>query len=408
MIEKFSILYAGHVNVDNLGYGGTPANDRFLSDEDLASALTITDQIAQTADRLGYHTLWLAEHHFQREGYECLPNLLLQSVHLAHITKNLKFGCAFNVPPMWNPLRLAEDYALADHLTDGRVIFGVGRGYHTREVESFGAPMLDRDANRDYFEEQVEVIFKAFNNRSFSHHGKYFDIPPKVPYRGYELEEITLVPRPKHLPVECWQPIVSSNQRGIDFMIKHGIKAISGGGAAPGGASRRVVELWRDSLVKAGRTDAQLGEDLIIGEKFHIADSREQAIAEARPYFEENTKMFGPLGFVGGLTDDQKKGLENPTQELWNSLPTIEDEIRTGNFLCGTPDQMIEPLIKLLEETLPRPPGNQHPADDFHPFPGHPWSNLERFAEEVMPAFNVKAARRRRLRPWIAKQLTPQ
>ena len=388
MIEKFSILYAGHVNVDNIGYAGTPANDRFLSDDDLASALTITDQIAQTADRLGYHTLWLAEHHFQREGYECLPNLLLQSVHLAHITKNLKFGCAFNVPPMWNPLRLAEDYALADHLTDGRVIFGVGRGYHTREVESFGAPMLDRDANRDYFEEQVEVIFKAFNNRAFSHHGKYFDIPPRVPYRGYELEEITLVPRPKHLPVECWQPIVSSNQRGIDFMIKHGIKAISGGGAAPGGASRKVVELWRDSLVKAGRKDAQLGEDLIIGEKFHIADSREKAIAEARPYFEENTKMFGPLGFVGGLSDEQKKGLENPTRELWDSLPTIEDEIRSGNFLCGTPEQVIEP-IKLLEELYP---GLRE--INIQPMISTPskviLEQLEWFAAEVMPAFNVK------------------
>ena len=388
MIEKFSILYAGHVNVDNLGYTGTPANDRFLSDEDLSSALAITDEIAMTADRLGYHTLWLAEHHFQREGYECLPNLLLQSVHLAHITKNLKFGCAFNVPPMWNPLRLAEDYALADHLTDGRVIFGVGRGYHTREVESFGAPMLDRDANRDYFEEQVEVIFKAWNNRSFSHHGKYFDIPPNVPYRGYELEEITLVPRPKHLPVECWQPIVSSNQRGIDFMIKHGIKAISGGGAAPGGASRKVVELWRDSLVKSGRKDAQLGEDLIIGEKFHIADSREKAIAEARPYFEENTKMFGPLGFVGGLSDEQKKGLENPTQELWDSLPTIEDEVRSGNFLCGTPEQVIEP-IKLLEELYP---GLRE--INIQPMISTPsqviLEQLEWFAEEVMPAFNVK------------------
>ena len=387
MIERFSILYAGHVNVDNMGYAGTPANERFLSDEDLASALTITDEIAQTADRLGYHTLWMAEHHFQREGYECLPNLLMQSVHLAHITKNLKFGCAFNVPPMWNPLRLAEDYALADHLTDGRVIFGVGRGYHTREVESFGAPMLDRDANRDYFEEQVEVIFKAFNNRSFSHHGKYFDIPPKVPYRGYELEEITLVPRPKHLPVECWQPIVSSNPRGIDFMIKHGIKAISGGGAAPGGASRRVVELWRDSLVKSGR-NAELGEDLIIGEKFHMADSREKAIEEARPYFEENTKMFGPLGFVGGLTEEQKKGLENPTQELWASLPTIEDDVRSGNFLCGTPEQVIEPLM-LLQDLYP---GLRE--INIQPMISTPskviLEQIEWFAKEVMPAFNVK------------------
>jgi len=68
---------------------------------------------------------------------------------------------------MWHPLRLAEDYAMADILTGGRVIFGVGRGYHTREVETFGAPLLDQNANREMFEEGVEVIFEAFEgNRS--------------------------------------------------------------------------------------------------------------------------------------------------------------------------------------------------------------------------------------------------
>ena len=103
-----------------------------------------------------------------------------------------------------NPLRLAEDYATADLLTGGRIVFGVGRGYHTREVEVFGAPLLDGDANREMFEEQIEIIFKSFNESSFSHHGKYYDIPPKVPYRGYKLEEVTLVPRPLNLPVECW------------------------------------------------------------------------------------------------------------------------------------------------------------------------------------------------------------
>ncbi|MCH9037311.1 MAG: LLM class flavin-dependent oxidoreductase [Chloroflexi bacterium] len=390
MIERFSILYAGHVDMDNIGYDGTPVNERFLSDEHLASALATTEDIAKTADRLGYNTLWLAEHHFQREGYECLPNLLMQFVHLSHLTKNIKFGCAFNVPPMWHPLRLAEDYALADHLTDGRIIFGLGRGYHTREVESFGSPMLDKEANRDLFEEQVEILFKAFNNRSFSHHGKYFDIPPKVPYRGYQLEEITLVPRPKHLPVECWQPIVSSSKRGIDFMVKHGIKAISGGGAAPGGAARAVVEAWRDAHTRAGR-ETQLGEDLIIGEKFHIADSREKAIKEARPYFEENTKMFGPLGFVGGLTEEQKEGLENPTPELWETLPTIEDDVRVGQFLCGTPEQIIEPLM-LLQDLYP---GLRE--INIQPLMGTPRNvileQLEWFAKEVMPAFKVAEAK---------------
>jgi alkanesulfonate monooxygenase SsuD/methylene tetrahydromethanopterin reductase-like flavin-dependent oxidoreductase (luciferase family) len=314
--------------------------------------------------------------------------LLLLFVHLAHITKNLKFGCGFNINPMWHPLRLAEDFATADHLTDGRVVFGVGRGYHSREVETFGNPStaIDNDANRQLFEEQTELLMKAFNQRSFSHHGEYYDIPPHVPYRGYELEEITLVPRPKNLPVECWQPIVSSSVRGLDFMVKHGIKAISGGGAAPGGASRRVVEAWRDAHARAG-IEKDLGEDMIVGEKFHIAESREKAIEEARPYFEENTKMFGPLGFVAGLTEDQKEELNNPSEELIAALPTIEEDVASGNFLCGTPEEIIEPLM-LLQDIYP---GLRE--INIQPLISTPRAvileQIERFAKEVMPAFKT-------------------
>ena len=129
------------------------------------------------------------------------------ALHLTHLTKQLHIGCGFNITPMWHPLRLAEDYAMADILSNGRVVFGVGRGYHTREVESFGAPLIDQPANRELFEEQVEIIFKAFNEESFSHRGKHYTLPPEVPYRGYTLKELTLVPRPARLPVECWQPI---------------------------------------------------------------------------------------------------------------------------------------------------------------------------------------------------------
>ena len=83
-----------------------------------------TETMAILMDRLGYHTLWLAEHHFQREGYECIPNILMMGVHLSHLTKQLRIGCGFNVCPMWHPLRLAEDYATADILSNGRVVFG--------------------------------------------------------------------------------------------------------------------------------------------------------------------------------------------------------------------------------------------------------------------------------------------
>ena len=156
-----------------------PVNDRLFDNEHLASVYAKTDAIAKTMDANGYNTFWLAEHHFQPEGYECIPNVLMSALHLTHITERLNIGCGFNIAPMWHPLRLAEDYATADILTGGRVIFGVGRGYHSREIETFGSPLFDQGGNRDLFEEQVDIIFKAFNEASFSHHGKNYTIPPE-------------------------------------------------------------------------------------------------------------------------------------------------------------------------------------------------------------------------------------
>src|ERR687895_407938 len=274
LITHFDSSFAGHIDMDNVGYGGTPVNDRLFSNEELVTVFTKAEAIATMLDRLGYDRFWMAEHHFQPEGYECIPNLLLYAVHLAHVTERIKIGCGFNITPMWHPLRLAEDYAMADILTGGRVIFGVGRGYHTREVETFGAPLLDQPANRDLFEEQVEIIFKAFNNESFSHQGTYYTLPPRVPYRGYELTQLTLVPRPVRRPVECWQPIQGGSQQALDFMAKMGIKGVVGGGSAEGGAMHRVVLAWQEAQARVGR-HLELGEDLCFGFHFYLANSRE-------------------------------------------------------------------------------------------------------------------------------------
>ena len=386
MITRFGSLYAGHVDLDNIGFEGTPVNDRWLSDEHIATIFDKSEAIATTMDRLGYSTFWAAEHRFQREGYECIPNLMMLFVHLAHLTKNIKFGCGFNVAPMWHPLRMAEDFAMADHMTGGRVIFGVGRGYHSRENEVLGAPStaLDNEGNRELFEEQVELILKAFRERSFSHHSKHYDIPPQIPYRGYELEEITLVPRPRHLPVECWQPVVSATQRGLDFMAKHGIKGIIGGGAAAGGATAKVMEGWRDALRRVGR-ETELGADLIVGFTYHIAETEQKAIEEARPFFEENMKMFAPLGFVRGLSDGQIEAIADPKRARSANLPTLEQAIEAGSWLCGPPELIIEKL----QDVQDRYPGLEEV--NVGSVIGTPQSvileQLEVFAREVMPAF---------------------
>jgi alkanesulfonate monooxygenase SsuD/methylene tetrahydromethanopterin reductase-like flavin-dependent oxidoreductase (luciferase family) len=387
MITKIDSLYAGHVDMDDVGYGGTAVNERRFPNEDLATAFDKAQAIAQLMDRTGYDTFWVAEHHFQPEGYECIPNILMLAVHLAQVTTRIKLGCGFNITPMWHPLRLAEDFAMADILTGGRVIFGVGRGYHTREVETFGAPLRDQPANRDLFEEQVEIIFKAFNQEAFSHRGKYYDIPPRVPYRGYELQEITLVPQPLHRPVECWQPIQSATQRGLDFMAEHGIKGIIGGGVAEGGAMQKVVEAWRDALKRVGR-ETELGADLSIGFHFYLADTQERGIKEAAKYFEENLKMFGPLRLVRSLTDEQIDAMADPRRAPYAGLPTLEEAVKKGAFLCGPPALLIEQL-KRLEE---RYPGLERVSVS------HPVSTpqalileqLEWFAAEVMPAFKER------------------
>ena len=388
MITDFSSLYAGHVDMDDVGYAGTPVNDRSFSDDHLATALDKAAAIAQLLDKAGFESFWVAEHHFQPEGYECIPNLLLLQVHLAHLTKSIKFGCGFNIAPMWHPLRLAEDFATADILTGGRVIFGLGRGYHTREVESFGAPLMDQDANRDLFEEQAEIIFKAFDEKSFSHHGKNYEIPPPVPYRVYELEELTLVPRPKNRPVECWQPIQGGTPRALDFMAKHGILGQIGGGVAEGGAMDEVIEGYRDALVRAGRKDAQLGEDLAIGFHFHLAPSVEQGIKEAAGYFEENLKMFGPLRLNRRLSEQQINDISDRNRAPNAGLPTMDEAVKGGAFLCGPPERVIEQL-KGLEERY----SGLSRINIGHPV-GTPQSvileQLQWFAEEVMPAFTSK------------------
>jgi alkanesulfonate monooxygenase SsuD/methylene tetrahydromethanopterin reductase-like flavin-dependent oxidoreductase (luciferase family) len=386
MITKFATVYPGHIDLPDHGQNATPAKERRFSNAELAGVFGKTERVAQVMDKGGWDTIWLAEHHFQFEGYEVIPNLLMVAVHLAHVTKTLKTGCGFNIAPMWHPLRLAEDFAMVDALTGGRVAFGVGRGYHTREVETFGAPLRDQAGNRELFEEQVEIIFKAFDNAAFSHQGRHYTIPARVPYRGYDLQDLTLVPRPVH-PVECWQPIQSATPRGLDFMAKHGIKGIIGGGVAEGGAMRAVMEAYRDALRRTGR-DAQIGEGLCVGFHFQLADTQEAAIKVAAPFFEENLKMFGPLRLVRSLSDAQIDAMADPRRAPYAGLPVIEDAVKNGAYLCGPPSQIIDTLMRLEQEY----PGLER-VSVSHPM-GAPESlmleQLEWFAAEVIPAFTKR------------------
>jgi len=377
MITKFSVLYVGQIELENIGLGGTPANERRYTNAQLSQAFFTARDIAQTMDELGYEALWTAEHHFQREGYEVFPNLIQLSLWLATQTKRLKFGCAFNIAPMWHPVRLAEDYAMADIVTDGRVIMGVGRGYHTREVESFGAPLLDGEANRELFEEQVEVLLKCFHEEAFYHKGKHYEIPPPVDYRGYTLREITCVPRPKHLPVEIWMPIASG--KSIDFMARHNFKAM----VTLNGERilDQVIRQYHAACLRHGHTK-QLGEDVCWGAGIYLAPTEEEAIRRVEPAHDERYKWFAPFGFVR-YADEQGRTWGTPGAPA--RTPFLRDGVQQKAWFCGPPAHVIEG-IKSIEAKYPGLDHFMlHWAEGLGPKEFK--EQLAWFARDVMPAF---------------------
>lgn len=153
-----------------------------------------------------------------------------------------------------------------------------------------------------------------------------------------------------------------------------------------------MISAYRDALVRSGREEVQLGEDLSIGFHFFLADTKEKAIKEAAKYYEENLKMFGPLRLVQSLSDEDIEIMGDPKRAPNAGLPTIDRAVERQGFLCGPPELIIQQL-KALEEEYPGLDrvGMSHPV-------GTPerviLEQLEWLAKEVMPAFTgrVEAA----------------
>ena len=343
MITTFDSLYAGHVDMDNVGYGGIAVNDRTYSDEYLATAFDKGVAIAQTLDKHGYDTFWMAEHHFQPEGYECIPNLLMFIVHLAHVTERLRFGCGFNIAPMWHPLRPCRGLPWPTETKGGAL--RVGRGLHTPRVNP-GSPL--RTAGQPQHLRNGGGNFKP-STSCHSPTRAALQLPPQeVPYRGYPLGGITLVPGPG--------PLVSvaaiQGTAGPGALWPRCFKGVIGGGSSEGGAMDGIMHGYRDALRRNGKPEAELGEDLAVGFHFHIAPTVEDAARQGARYYEENLKMFGPLRLTRGLSDQQMRDISNP-EVAPNAGSPPRGRHRKRQRGWRPPDRIIE-LLKGVEELYPR------------------------------------------------------
>src|SRR3954468_8113351 len=134
--------------------------------------LDIREQ-AILADKIGMHSAWVGEHHFDSLGVNSRPDLVLANV--AAQTKNIRLAPAVTVLPLHHPVHVAEMWSTLDLLSNGRVDFATGRGYDRKEYAPFGADFF---ASAEIFEEGIEVLLKAWNSPGkWSHKGKFYDIP---------------------------------------------------------------------------------------------------------------------------------------------------------------------------------------------------------------------------------------
>ncbi len=155
---EFGILFTSHPDIDTEPYPHRDVHAR------------VTRQILR-ADELGYDYAWVAEHHFSNE-YGIMPDVFVYAAYLAALTKRIKIGTAVVTLPLANPLRVAENTAFLDILSQGRFALGLGSGYRKYEFDGFGA---DFDARRDVQEEALPLLMELFFKKRVDHHGKHFN-----------------------------------------------------------------------------------------------------------------------------------------------------------------------------------------------------------------------------------------
>jgi alkanesulfonate monooxygenase SsuD/methylene tetrahydromethanopterin reductase-like flavin-dependent oxidoreductase (luciferase family) len=375
----------GSCFLESPGLNGPDPYSRHHGAADYERAYMAMLDWAKLSDELGYESFWLTEHHFQREGYEIIPNVILMATAFAQHTKRIKFGSFFHVVPTWHPLRMAEDLATADILTGGRVMFGAGRGSVEREAKVFGAEFGrggdDGDRrNRDLFEEQMQIMRLAWEQPEFAFHGQYYNIPPEgILNTGNEAtgrpwDKISLVPQPKR-PIQIYQACNSN-----ETLRKCAMAGNVG-----------VIPLRNDLPVLKQRWDefgeileANHGGPLAPGEKrmlvisTHIGADHDSAIEEVATPIIERQRFLAQQRAVGAFPD----GTPYPV----GYVPGIEETLARGNLIVGSAEEVRDRVLEIVE-TL----GVQELAVEMG-FPGmvedQVARQIELFAEGVRPALD--------------------
>jgi len=315
---------------------------------------------AVLAEELGYDHIWTTEHHFADDAWS--PSLLPILSAMAMKTSRIRLGTYIIVLPLHNPVRVAEDAATVDILSNGRLDLGVGQGYWLSEFASFGIPRKERAAR---LEEGTEIIRRCFTQDSFSFEGKH-----------YNLREVILAPKPVQKP---HAPI------GIAAMAEKSVARAARLGYHLGGSGGVDLQQMYDAgLQQHGRNT----------DDYHIAQLRAVYVAESREQAWDDVEAH--LYYMMSSYDRRFKEADDlPWSDSVMSTPTVPPvgELRhvkdlsffQAPLIVGTPDDAIQEIKRYSAETRVTHLVMWMQMAGLDPKKSQ--RSMELFAKEVMPHF---------------------
>lgn len=283
-------------------------------------------------DQTGYDCVWLAEHHFG--SYSICPSVHMMATHIAARTQNLRIGMAVSLAAFYHPLRLAEEVALLDVLTRGRVNWGAGRGFDKTEFEAFGVP---REESYPRFREAIDVVLQAWTQERVDFDGQF-----------WHFKDVEVLPKPfqkPHPPV--W--MASSSVGAIDWAAEQGFSILMD----PHSTHGEIKEKYRhylNRLVEHGHSTE--GRQTPVARLLAVADTHE----EAEEIAGRGAKwMFGSYlsPKLGNLTSDFRSSESRVLAAMSSVGKTAEqtaERYLEDVIIYGTPEAVTDQLKQLQEE----------------------------------------------------------
>lgn len=281
-------------------------------EEVYASALARIEVMDQT----GYDAVWFAEHHFS--GYSVCPSVHMMATHAAARTKSLRIGTGVTLAALYHPLRIAEEIALLDVLSGGRVNWGAGRGFDPSEFAIFDVPV---EESTERFREAVDIVLAAWTKERLDHEGRF-----------YRFEDVEVLPKPRQQPhPPTW--VAASSQGAVDWAAERGLSILMDP-HSPHFEIARKLRVYQEGLEKAGHDPG--GRSIPMARLLAVAETDAEAEAVAR----RGAAFTGRYIPKPVLAQFRPGG---PPME-------IDEHYMSDVIIHGSPERVVDELLRLEEE----------------------------------------------------------